>query len=869
MTGLNIETLKPLLVLCLLLHDIGKFSESFQYLIPDWFKEGFRSYKVTYSKSDFGHDSIGGMFWHQSLSKAVTELYSQEVSKSLELILEPAFGHHGKPIEKARCRAGELLDDYYSERDIESVHGFFEIALDIAEVKTVLHEFHKFSKHQKTNIKKASWLISGLYTICDWIGSNKQFFHYIPNNKKYKTLDMYWKKSALNKAKDALIQAGILPCQSREKLNALDLLSNLPKDVTLSPLQELVNKLELGSSSQLFIIEDATGAGKTEAALLLTHRLMCKGLANGFYFALPTMATADGVYPRVQKIFDNFYAEGEKPSLILSHSSSKLSEKFTKTIIYTAQIEQEQKYEDDATSRCLVWLTDNRKKSLLAHIGVGTIDQVFLAVLENKYLTLRLFGLLGKVLIVDEAHAYDAYMGKELEVLIQVHSALGGSTIIMSATLPYHIRQKMIDAYYSGLEQRPEKIRENESYPLLTHIENTKPIYEIPIKTRKDIERTIQIEEIHNLDSVKELIEQSLQAGKCVCWIRNSVKDARLSAQELKQFNPILFHARFTMGQRLEIQENVLKIFGNGRSEERRGKLLIATQVVEQSLDLDFDVMITDLAPIDLMLQRAGRLHRHVRDKHGNIKLNGADERGTPILYILTPVFTKTPSSNWIKGFFTNSQAVYGNHARLWLGLKVLNDIDNKKIIVPKDYRKLVEKAYETDAFFPESLTKFEYKSVGNDTAEKHEADFNTINFNRGYRIENTLWAEDIYAPTRLGEETITLTLAYWEDGILYPLMKEMKRPWVMSEIRVLVKNILGQSSDLASLKKDLLDKSKKYIESMSKPPKSTKWLNLVPMTYCPKNQHWEGEILNNHSIYYSHITGFVYHHELQTKETG
>jgi len=551
LSGIEETTLKTILVFFLALHDLGKFSESFQYVMPDLFKKlqgKVKSQKQPYSRKNFGHDSIGFLLWKQCVFKQVIEQVVQKPGQDsneddwwdlLKWFMEASNGHHGLPVKQGTKK----LVDFFDTPDQQAV---FEFVKDITELLSLEEvcwtNLDKNYDRLYNQLSKASWAFTGFYVICDWIGSDERIFKY---QSQEQTLQQYWYNTALKTAEEAIREAGILPCKSKYQLDPLTELLDLPENAQLTPLQALIHDIQLLDKPQLFIVEDETGAGKTEASLILLNRLMAKGLANGFYLALPTMATADGIYPRIQKTYDNLYFPDEKPSLVLSHSSAKLSDKFTETIISPAHVISEQIYGDDAQSRCQAWLADNRKKSLLAHVGVGTIDQAFLAVLKAKYQSLRLIGLVGKVLVIDEAHAYDAYMGKELEVLLQVHAALGGSAIVMSATLPFSIRQKLTDAFLRGLGSETLKLGEKKTYPLLTHIaEDYRNELSFTCKQEKN-KKEVRIKFVYSDKEIDQVIKQSLEMDRCVCWIRNSVKDARQTFQRLEGngLRVELFHA--------------------------------------------------------------------------------------------------------------------------------------------------------------------------------------------------------------------------------------------------------------------------------------------------------------------------------------
>ncbi len=880
LTGIDETILKPVLIFFLALHDLGKFSESFQNIKPELLKQlqGIeKSFKHPYSKQYFGHDSIGFLLWRERVLDQISEQYqlNSKENKRWKLILtwfmQASNGHHGLPVKITN----KCLSDYCNEIDTQSISEFVKEIILLFNIEALF----KIDFDLKTLLKviqKSSWFLAGFYVLCDWVGSGKQFKY---QTKKESKLENYWHNTALKTAEKAIEESGLLPCKASQELLPFDsedlgvCLLDLPKGAQLTPLQNLVHTLELDNTPQLFIIEDETGAGKTEASLILLNRLMAKELAQGFYLALPTMATADGIYPRIQKTYDKLYQDGEKPSCILAHSAAKLSEKFTDTLIYSnahTAYATTQKYGDDAQSRCINWLADNRKKSLLAHVGVGTIDQVFLAVLKNKYQSLRLIGLIGKVLVIDEAHAYDAYMGKELEVLLEAHAALGGSAIVMSATLPFLIRKKLGYAFMRGLGEDNINLHEKDAYPLLTHI-SLNTVKEIPVLNNpQKPDKDVFINFLSNEDDIYNKIKESLEKNQCICWIRNSVKDARLAYTQLKKkgINAQLFHARFTLADRLAIQNDVLKSFNKeSTSQQRQKRVLIATQVVEQSLDLDFDVMITDLAPIDLMLQRAGRLHRHIRDTQGNLILASVaeqkDERSQAELYIYTPEFIETPSSNWFSSFFPNAKKVYENHARLWLGLKQLHDLSEPRQL-PKNIRPLIENVYGNNADIPEGLQNSDINAEGTEISERSHAGFNTIDYNLGYTMDGQVWAEDLNMPTRLGEETLVLTLAKWQDEQLSSFNPVEKHAWQQSEIRVLEKNVT--EIILTETQQAAFDAIKDQFHNQGK------WTNLVPMVWNNLLKLWEADIKDikqqDTKLYYHEQQGLIYAYELTAQIT-
>ncbi len=265
----------------------------------------------------------------------------------------------------------------------------------------------------------------------------------------------------------------------------------------------------------MFILEDVTGAGKTEAAMVLVHKMMSAGLADGLYVGLPTMATANAMYQRMWECYRQLYRAGSLPSLVLAHGAADLSADFRQSIMLSEQL-ADKSYQSDELSAsiyCNQWLGDSRKKALLANVGVGTIDQALIAVLPAKHQSLRLLGLTDKVLLADEVHAYDPYMRKLLITLLEAHAAQGGSIILLSATLPYSFRMELVQAYACGARFSREcrfepTLLDTKSYPLVTRFSHV-GLSEDPVPTRESARRSVVIQRIDSEAAALKVTEDS------------------------------------------------------------------------------------------------------------------------------------------------------------------------------------------------------------------------------------------------------------------------------------------------------------------------------------------------------------------------
>ncbi|MEW6041433.1 MAG: CRISPR-associated helicase Cas3', partial [Elusimicrobiota bacterium] len=606
------------------------------------------------------------------------------------------------------------------------------------------------------------------------------------------------------------------------------------------------NEIEIDNKPQLFILEEETGRGKTEAALTLAHRIMSKGLADGIYFALPTMATANAMFERVDKVYKKYYSETANPSFILAHSASKMYLQLERTINDT-EIESN---EDNINQDCPFWIADNRKKALLADVGVGTIDQALLAILQARHQALRLLGLSRKVLIVDEVHACDNYVHTLLRNLLKFHAAQGESAILLSATLPVNMRKELIESFAAGMELGYNG-KPGNGYPLMTKC-SASGYCEIPIEREKK-SRKVKVKTTNRAEDVLAELKKVIESGRCACWVRNTVYDAleayKNAQKVFNKENIILFHARFALGDRLDIETEILKKFGpNSVCNQRKGKLVIATQVVEQSLDIDFDFIVSDLAPIDLIIQRAGRLCRHNRDGAGN-RIDNTDERGEPVMAVFMPVMDDKPKDDWYKNLFPKGSRVYQHQGQLWLTAKWLTA--HGGITMPDDAREMVEYVYgeEGKKDIPEIFERGDNKADGNAKAAASMANFNGLKLEVGYMPDDVRWIEDDNAPTRLGEPTVLVRLAISENGKLVPLIRKGQGAgWELSQVSVYRKLLAFE------------DESKKQEISAAKEemPDKGKYCLLIPLE--KSSDGWSGKALNNQSqnvtIYYNNKTG-------------
>jgi len=799
--GWRHEVLNQVFVYFMALHDIGKFSPTFQNLAQDLSPDLVPKRSVR-APLWHRHDTLGLVLWEQCLIAPESCIPLPEPDHDNWCLWAKAvFGHHGQPPRESEQGGmfAIVAGQHFLKDDIAAARTFARALADLL----LPDDIPVPQSDQLIALKHHSWAFAGVAVLADWIGSNQSHFLY---ESTPRSLAEYWIEVAQPNAATAVKAAGLQQASVRRWEPPEQLLVGLPD---LSPLQQHAATVVLEDGPQLFILEDVTGAGKTEAALLLAHRMMAAGLGHGLYFALPTMATANHMYRRVGAIYRRMFDPTSHPSLVLAHSAREMVDGFRESVVQddASQAGPSTPVEgSDSSAECSAWLADHRKKALLAEVGVGTIDQALLAVMPVRHQSLRMLGLQHKVLIVDEVHAYDSYMLKLLKELLAHQASRGGNVILLSATIPLTIRAELVVAFQRGGGlAAADNHGDDRRYPLATRVGAA--ISTHACATRPQLQRTVHVTLMHDeAKAIRFLVERAV-AGRCVGWIRNTVEDARRGWQALAAWLPaetvMLFHSRYALGDRLAIENRVGELFGvKSTAALRRGRVVVGTQVLEQSLDYDVDVMLTDLAPIDLVIQRAGRLMRHPRMPDGERSTDGHDHRGEPVLYVLGPPPVEVPAKDWYSEMFPKACYVYPDAGRLWLGARVLHAA--KAIVTPGAnadagaVRTLIESVYgDTAMEIPEELVKATNEQMGRDLAMESQGGFNTLRRGTGYCIDSSArWDEDDRVPTRLGDETLPVYLAVVVDSSLAPLRNDLHRPWEASAVRVDARRFKGLGAE-------------------------------------------------------------------------
>lgn len=526
-------------------------------------------------------------------------------------------------------------------------------------------------------------LLSGLLIMADWIASNEEYFplinleNTISNDKtRWQNGIKKWFEQNPSEAPDIIDPAfaddyyqkrfGFLPREFQEKV-----------------FTAIAETDEPG----IFILEAPMGGGKTEAALAAAEELMAKKKLNGLFFGLPTQATSNGIFPRINDWLKNLADEyGVRETMKLMHGKAALNE-------LQDYLTQGVYVDEDYGSGVLTaaWFA-GRKTAILSDAVVGTVDHFLLAALKQKHLALRHLGLAKKIIIIDEVHAYDAYMDVFLTRAIEWMGAYGIPVILLSATLPAEIRQKLIRAYLSGQRHGIKNkevvnyaaIFDSENYPLLTYTDKGKIYQKKDFVKEKD--RQINVKALAE-ENLVPLLKQLLINGGVVGIIVNTVKRSQaIFAQLVANFGDIvsLLHAKFIDTDRLQKETTLMQNIGKGANRPKQA-IIVGTQVLEQSLDIDFDVLITDLCPMDLLLQRVGRLQRH-----DITRPQGMNE---PVLYVMG----QSDTLEFEKG----AVAIYGTY----LLSRTQKILPKDNIAIPSAISKLVQQVYgDEEIYYPAEI---------------------------------------------------------------------------------------------------------------------------------------------------------------------
>lgn len=751
-----------------LIHDIGKATPNF------FLRSSFNNYskdldellREALAKTGFyGIDN-----WNEEHSSRSPHALAGQVLLNAygigEDIASIVGAHHGKPVDD-KWEVKKQLESYranYFQEDCDGENSNKWKMIQRKLFDWALFEAGYGDIKELPNIKEqpAQVILQGLLIMADWIASNEEYFPLFPIEKNKEEFQeerlLYgWE----NWSKTYTWNPEIIT----------DITEQYNKRFQFEPRrvqQEFSKAILEANDPGIIILEAPMGIGKTEAALIGIEQMAAKKQCSGMFFGLPTQATSDGIFLRIKNWLDKIASEsGDDKSMQLVHGKSQFNEVY-QNLKEAGNINIEDEQGNVVINK---WFT-GKKTAMLDDFVVGTVDQFLLAGLKQKHLALRHLGLSKKVAVIDEVHAYDSYMGAFLDRVIEWLGAYRIPVIVLSATLPAQRRKKMVEVYCLGMGLRQKNIEyeyddwtETESYPLITYTDKNavKQVRDLPLEGRKEIEIKLFKE-----DSLVGKIKELTVEGGIVGIIVNTVRRSQDLAKELEflfgKEDISVLHSSFLAPDRREKEKQLLKEIGKN-SKRPKFKIIIGTQVLEQSLDIDFDILFTDMAPIDLLLQRIGRLHRHKNTKRPRNFSN-------PVVYIM--------GIKDIGEFEEGAQKIYGAYLLIRSQLVLPN-----KLILPTDISKLVQRVYsEEELNIPEEIIE-KYEIAKEENRSKINRKENNANVFRIARphdaIGNSLigWlrnniqsdADEVgLAKVRDGTESIEVILVKRKDGELYLL---------------------------------------------------------------------------------------------------
>jgi CRISPR-associated endonuclease/helicase Cas3 len=598
--------------------------------------------------------------------------------------------HHGKPVDSnILCEEQSAYEaNYYQNEDHNSlIHRLWE------KVQNNIYQWalSESGIYRTENLPELSLpvqvVLSGLLIMADWIASNENYFPLMPIDEMAST------ESATRFCYGMQKWCRSLPIEIHEPLNVEALYKERFGFAPRQLQKAIFESIQQIEKPGMVIIEAPTGCGKTEAALAAAEQLASKSGRSGLFFGLPTQATSNSMFSRVNawlKSFSENYSQSA--SLRLQHGKAALNPLMQEL---SSQIAEDEGHE--STVLVNEWFS-GRKTAALDDFVVGTVDNFLLVALKQKHLALRHLGFDKKVVIIDEVHAYDAYMQQYLNEALRWMGAYRVPVILLSATLPAERRKSFIQSYLmgTGLKKR-EIIAENvnlntEHYPLLTYTEGSSIRQDVSLSMASH--KIIQVKKLQE-DRLYVLINDLYQRGGVLGVIVNTVKRAQeITKTCIRLFGEdsvALLHSNFITTDRIEKEKKLESMIGKRANRPKR-KIIIGTQVIEQSLDIDFDVLFSDLCPIDLLIQRAGRLHRH--------DIQRPEHLTTPVIYVM--------GENDDLSFETGSRFVYGN-CLLARTQYYLPD----KIHIPEDISPMVQRVYDLEHDNPDFGTTLNEKYRG------------------------------------------------------------------------------------------------------------------------------------------------------------
>ncbi|WP_030144356.1 CRISPR-associated helicase/endonuclease Cas3 [Glycomyces sp. NRRL B-16210] len=600
---LSLEETRSWAMLLAGLHDIGKACPGFQFRDD----EGLAAPEGFPRDGDFCNHAAAGQLW---LGAALKEKFGWP-EDTAEAVAEVVGGHHGI---FTTLQPGEYSKEKVREKGLGGGPWGSQRTAIAAAVQDLVGVPNKPADF----CPDAQMVMCAVVVLADWLASRTGFVRsrmtHVPPQGDPQSLERFLAGS-IAATEGELARSGLVRLKVREAEFAEEF-GFQPNRLQASLLENLPQAV---SGSGMLIVTEQMGLGKTEAALYAARILGAATGTAGMAFLLPTMATSNAMESRLVEYVERNAVDAAPVNLV--HSMAWLRRLRSETESPEAEVSDDARELAEVTE----WLRGG-KKAAFAPVCVGTIDQALLSVLPLKYNAFRMLAFANKTIVIDEVHAFDEFVRVLLCGFLSWCGHLGVPVVLMSATLPESIARELAKAYLG----RDPGAKAAPSYPGWVFLERDRhePVRE-SISVAESEERSLRID-LRECETVDEALQrgptlarelEALCTGSgCAAVVCTTVKEAQQTYIQVAQWiaregydvEMVLLHSNMPMWQRETITDYVVRGFGRGENADRSGRtIIISTQVLEQSVDIDMDLIISDLAPMELLLQRAGRGHRH------------------------------------------------------------------------------------------------------------------------------------------------------------------------------------------------------------------------------------------------------------------
>lgn len=756
------------------LHDLGKANSGFQ--AKRW-QQADRPHEWP---TPAGHGiEATKIFEEESLIHLVDALPVSEIctwGEAVDSLLKASISHHGRPIIEQATNWNKAI--WRPVKEANGIIGYDPLPVMeemTQRVKILFPQAFSNSGGPLPSAPEFGHLFAGLVQLADWLGSDTRFFGYA-NEADDRV------KTAWDNAENAILTVGLDANSWNHSLSVRQPTFTQTFEIEAPyPIQEAMDDTDLGS---LVILESETGSGKTEAALWRYIHLFRTGQVDSLYFALPTRVSATQIYQRVKRTIKRLWPV-EPPITVRALPGYAAADNHQAIALPDFKMLWNDDPDEQQAHRR--WAAESPKRFLAAPIAVGTIDQALLGILKVRHAHLRYALLSRSLLVVDEVHASDPYMTVLLTRLLKAHLHNGGHALLLSATLGASARHRYLDLVPKGGKAsvlEPFDTAKLTPYPAISDFRG---LHSIPAMGRTKSVNWSLYDCIDEAEKIAEMAINAANSGAKVLVIRNTVPAAITLLKKLEgrlqdpawlfTVNEVvtLHHSRFSRQDRSLLDLAIESRLGKKRPDG--SCIVIGTQTLEQSLDIDADVLITDLCPMDVLLQRIGRLHRHCRSKAQR-----------PVDYQTAQTWVLTPKNNDLTPMLSHAAHGLGRFrdgGGVYPDLRIIEAthrliVEHPNIQVPRDNRLLVEGATHPDQLqviqqeMGDAWEQLGQQIEGDTGAQRTIGYLHTLEIDKEFAKDaNMAFPNDHKIATRLGAQD---KLVQFEPPLTGPFGKQLRQ---------------------------------------------------------------------------------------------